>query len=178
MKKCFVSACMLSFILVSCGDGSDQSRGTVSQEAPPSFEAASLAVPDGGVAKVRGQLLYMPLYSNIPLAGESRHDLSAFVALHNTDLKNRIVITKVVFFDTAGKAVKDYLPKPRELAPLATEIFVLPKKDQSGPGANFLVEWTSSAPVTAPLVESVIKDLSGNMGLSFLSTGKVIREMK
>ena len=52
----------------------------------------------------------------------------------------------------------------------------VPRTDQSGTGANFLVEWISEKPVTEPLVESVMKDLGGNLGLSFLSHGKVIRE--
>ncbi|MBN2282688.1 MAG: DUF3124 domain-containing protein [Deltaproteobacteria bacterium] len=41
----------------------------------------------------------------------------------------------------------------------------------------FIVEWMAHQPVNEPLIESVMKDLSGNSGMSFLSTGRVIREI-
>jgi hypothetical protein len=40
------------------------------------------------------------------------------------------------------------------------------------------VEWIADHPVNEPLIESVMKDLSGNLGLAFLSHGKVIREIQ
>jgi len=40
------------------------------------------------------------------------------------------------------------------------------------------VEWVADQPVNEPLIESIMKDLAGNVGLSFLSQGRVIREMK
>ena len=179
MKIRFSVVSVLALMLFSCaGDDSGKAGNVPQSPSSVSFSETGLAVRDGGVPKSRGQVLYMPVYSNIPLGSESRHDLSAFIAVHNTDLENSILVTKVVLFDTDGKAVKDYLPEPKALAPLATGLYIVPKQDQSGPGANFIVEWTSVPLVTAPLVESVIKDLSGNMGLSFLSTGKVIRERK
>lgn len=59
-----------------------------------------------------------------------------------------------------------------------TAIFTVPQKDKSGAGANFLVEGVADQPVNEPLIESIMKDLAGNVGLSFLSQGRVIREMK
>lgn len=41
----------------------------------------------------------------------------------------------------------------------------------------FIFEWMAHQPVNEPLIESVMKDLSGNSGMSFLSTGRVIREI-
>ena len=145
---------------------------------PVSFNSETLKIPDSGVRKVRGQVLYLPIYSNIPYLEKRNYDLSAFLAVHNTDLKHQIKITKVMLFNTDGRVVKDFISEDRLLKPFATEIFEVPKKDQSGTGANFLVEWMADQPVNEPLIESIMKDLSGNIGLAFLSLGKVIREIQ
>jgi len=120
----------------------------------------------------------MPIYSNIPYQEKQHYDLSAFLAIHNTDLTHQIKITKVDYFNTDGHRVKSFIASDRKINPLATVIFTISKQDQSGTGANFLVEWMADLPVNEPLVESVMKDLSGNLGLSFLSTGRVIREIQ
>lgn len=120
----------------------------------------------------------MPIYSNIPYKDQKQFDLSAFLAIHNTDLIHPITLTKCDFFNTDGKVVKSFLAAEQKIAPLATAVFNVPQKDQSGTGANFLVEWIADQPVNEPLVESIMKDLSGNLGLSFLSHGRIIREIQ
>jgi len=40
------------------------------------------------------------------------------------------------------------------------------------------VEWMADTPVSEPLIESVMLNLEGNRGISFLSKGKVIREIR
>jgi ferritin len=120
----------------------------------------------------------MPVYSNIPHLKKQDYDLSAFLAIHNTDLIHQIKITKVDYFDTNGKLIKNFISSDQQIQPLATKIFPISKEDQSGAGANFLVEWIADQPVNEPLIESVMKDLSGNKGISFLSQGRIIREIK
>ncbi len=162
-----------AFVFASC---KEQESRTESPR-PIVFNPETLKIPDGGGRKIRGQVLYMPIYSNIPYSEKRHYDLSAFLAIHNTDLKNRIKITRVDFFNTDGKVVNQFIVADQWLDPLATAIFTIPRKDQSGTGANFLVEWMADQRVNEPLIESIMKDLSGNLGLSFLSTGRVIREM-
>ncbi len=164
---------LTAFVFASC---KEQESRTESPR-PTVFNPETLKIPDGGGRKIRGQVLYMPIYSNIPYSEKRHYDLSAFLAIHNTDLKNRIKITRVDFFNTDGKVVNQFIAADQWLDPLATAIFTIPQKDQSGTGANFLVEWMADQPVNEPLIESIMKDLSGNLGLSFLSTGRVIREM-
>jgi hypothetical protein len=106
------------------------------------------------------------------------YDLSAFLAVHNTDLKHQIKITKVDYFNTDGKLIKSFVSSDQQINPLATMIFTIPKEDQSGTGANFLVEWMADQKVNEPLIESIMKDLSGPKGISFLSQGRIIREIK
>ncbi|MBP8980327.1 MAG: DUF3124 domain-containing protein [Syntrophobacterales bacterium] len=156
------------------------------KETPPqiegkgvgSFRHQDLRVPDVESGKVRGQVLYVPIYSNIPYIESKKFDLSAFIAIHNTDLKTPIKVTKVLYFDNDGRLVKDFLAAEHVLPPLGATNFYIPQSDKSGTGANFLVEWMSDTPVSEPLIESIMLNLEGNRGISFLSKGKVIREIK
>ncbi|MDQ5988434.1 MAG: hypothetical protein CSYNP_04194 [Syntrophus sp. SKADARSKE-3] len=169
---------LVVLLLVPFASCKNQESKVVEKRPAVAFDAGTLKVPDRGARKVRGQVLYMPVYLNVPSTEKSNYDLSALLAIHNTDLAYRIKVTKVTLFNTDGKVVKQYITEDRLLEPFATAIFTIPRKDQSGTGANFLVEWIADQPVNEPLIESITKDVSGNLGLSFLSTGKVIREMK
>jgi len=131
------------------------------------------------VKKVRGQVLYLPVYSNIPyLKPGKQFDLSAFVAIHNTDFTHPIKITKVLYFDNDGKLVENYLSKDSVVGPLGATNFFVPERDQSGTGANFILEWVSDTLINEPLIESVSVGLSNGQGVSFLSSGKILRELK
>jgi hypothetical protein len=163
---------LLAVTFISC-----KNEESITDNSVP-FNPDTIKIADKGGRKLRGQLLYMPIYSNLPHLEKKNYDLSAILAIHNTDLKNKIKITKVDYLNTDGRLVKTFLSSDKHVNPLATVIFTIPKKDQSGTGANFLVEWMADQPVNEPLVESIMKDLSGNLGLSFLSQGRVIREIQ
>jgi hypothetical protein len=62
------------------------------------------------------------------------------------------------------------------LRPLESTKFFVPENDKSGAGANFLVEWHAETLVNAALAEVVMISLNAGRGVSFASTGKVIRE--
>lgn len=144
-----------------------------------SFQADSLTIKDSdSVKKVRGQVLYVPIYSNIPCRSDRLYDLSAFIAIHNTDVHNSMRVTKVLYFNNDGKLVSDFLKSEISLGPMGATNFHIPKQDKSGTGANFLVEWKSDVPISEPLIESVMMDCETHKGMSFLSKGKVIREIR
>lgn len=166
---------LLAITFISC---KNQESITENNSPPISISPETLKIPDTGGRKVKGQVLYMPVYSNIPHLKKQDYDLSAFLAIHNTDLIHQIKITKVDYFDTNGKLIKNFISSDQQIQPLATKIFPISKENQSGAGANFLVEWIADQPVNEPLIESVMKDLSGNKGISFLSQGRIIREIK
>lgn len=144
------------------------------------FDPSTLSLgKNNSVKQVHGQTLYLPVYSTIPYWGyERKFDLSAFVAIHNTDFANPIRVTKVLFFDNDGKLVANFLERDSVLRPLGATYFFVPEHDQSGTGANFIIEWSSDSLVNEPLVESVMIGLTGGQGVSFLSTGKVVRERR
>lgn len=162
--------------LIACSEGGKQAGAPATDKT---FQADSLTIKDSdAVKKVRGQVLYVPIYSNIPCRPDRLYDLSAFIAIHNTDLHSSIRITRVLYFNNDGKLVSDFLKNELSLGPMGATNFHVPKQDRSGTGANFLVEWRSDAQVSEPLIESVMMDCETHKGMSFLSKGKVIREIR
>src|SRR5690349_18338532 len=62
---------------------------------------------------VRGQTIYVPVYSEI--YHHNRQEifyLAATLSIRNTDLNNSIIITSVRYYDSNGKLVKQYLNNP------------------------------------------------------------------
>ena len=145
-----------------------------------SFNDSSLHIKEvASTKKIHGQVLYLPVYSSVPyLDNNKKFDLSAFVSVHNTDLKQNICITRVLFFNNDGKLVENYLSNDSILKPLGATNFFVPEHDQSGTGANFLIEWAADSAVNEPLIESVMISLTHGQGVSFASSGKIIRELK
>ncbi len=174
MKK--ISVLILIMLLI--GSCIKVSKKHVSHDVPTEFNKDVLRTDMLPVKKISGQLLYLPVYSNVPYNIDTiKFDMSAFVAIHNTDLESPIILTKVLYFNQDGKLVFDYLKNGRVIiAPLATKDFYVPYEDQSGTGANFLIEWVSDTTVNEPLIESVTTCLKPNNTVAILSPGKVIRE--
>ncbi len=164
-------------LILSCLTACTREEARVTQAASESsFDASVLTVKQADFRKVRGQVLYVPIYSNLPRDERKMFDVSAFIAIHNTDLDHRIRITKVLYFNNDGKLVKDFTPPALQLEPLGATNFFIPKSDQSGTGANFLVEWVSETPVREPLIESVMINLETHHSFAFQSRGHVVRE--
>jgi len=124
----------------------------------------------------------LPVYSNMPHDYNNQKyfsDMSAFAAIHNTDLQNKITLTQVLYFNTNGKLIHDFLKgKPQIVDPLATVDYYIPFEDKSGTGANFLIEWKSDISVNEPLIESITAKLVSNQSAAFVNQGKIIREIK
>jgi hypothetical protein len=176
-KTSFLIGCTIFMLLTwACKKESKPEKSSNTSK----FDNSTLALGNSeSLKKLKGQLLYMPVYSNIPYSETGKKfNLSAFVAIHNTDLNNSIKVTKVLYFDNGGNLVANYLPKDSILKPLATADFFIPERDQSGTGANFLVEWLSDSLVNEPLIESVMIGLTTGQGVSFSSAGKVLRERR
>jgi hypothetical protein len=132
------------------------------------------------IHKARGQVIYLPVYSNIPfLDGKRNFDLSGILAFHNTDLHSDILVTRILYFHNDGFLVKDYLGTDKLLLKsLEAKQFIVPEHDKSGAGANFLVEWKSDTSVITPIIEVLMIGLTNGQGVSFTTTGKIIAEEK
>ncbi len=142
------------------------------------FDPGQLGTGMSPKKKVRGQLLYLPIYSNLPYQIDTvKFNMSAFIAVHNTDLISEIYLTKVLYFNQDGKLVLDFLKQGNlSIDPLATKDFYIPYEDQSGTGANFLVEWVADTLVNEPLFEAVTLCLKPNNSVAVLSQGKILSE--
>ncbi|MBX2841784.1 MAG: DUF3124 domain-containing protein [Flammeovirgaceae bacterium] len=137
------------------------------------------SVPDRGISKSRGQLVYAPVYSHIRYFDNKRDFLlGAILSIRNTSIEYGITINYVRYYDTEGKVIQIYLDEPLILGPLASTEYIIPESNnKGGSGANFLVEWKSDILVNEPIIEVVMVGNQGTMGLSFISEGRVIRNL-
>ena len=123
--------------------------------------------------------VYVPVYSSIYLGVDIQHnmmELAVTVSVRNVSARQRIVLDHVRYYDSDGRLVREYLSTPGELGALATVEFVVQQLDKAGgPGANFLVQWTGPEGVDEPLIEAVMIGHGGNVGYSFTSAGRAIK---
>ena len=131
------------------------------------------------VLSSRGQIIYVPSYTELYRYGDMKADAVSTVNIHNIDLKFSIKVTSVKGYDTSGQLVKNYLDKPLVLGPLASKSFVASyQKNSDGTGSNFIIKWESDHVVVAPLIESFLVASTGNHGFSHSSKGRVVEELK
>ena len=126
----------------------------------------------------RSQMVYVPVYSHIYSTGGKPILLEITLSIRNTDLKNSIFIKDVIYYDTKGQKVNNYLEKVTEVAPLATVEFLVEKHDiKGGSGANFIVEWMSEKVVNEPIIEAVMIGGDERESLSFIRQGVEVHRM-
>ena len=126
----------------------------------------------------KGQILYVPVYSNI-YSGPKKipFNLATILSIRNTDMSNSIKIIAADYYDTKGKLIRKYYPQPIILAPLeSTDIFIPEEDTAGGSGANFIVRWNSQKEVNVPVIESVMIGMKSGQGISFVSPGQEIKE--
>lgn len=134
-----------------------------------------LAVPADSVAGGIGHRIYVPVYSHIYYRENRIINLTATLSVRNTDAAGEIFITDVDYYDSSGRLVRRYLAAPLQLGAMASKDFVVDEDDASGgSGANFIVTWRASTPVTAPVVEAVMISTASTQGISFVTEGRVL----
>ena len=129
---------------------------------------------------VRGQTLYVPVYSEIPY-GDRDHtlDLTATLSIRNIDRKVAITVRKVDYYNAQGELVRSYTQEPRALSPLAAVEFVIKQSDRSGGiSAGFIVVWESKHLCVPPVVEAVMISTASTQGISFSSQARVVEEKR
>jgi Protein of unknown function (DUF3124) len=130
-------------------------------------------------ASSKGQLIYVPVYSQIFFGDRQQaFNLSVTLSLRNTDLANPIEITSVRYYDEKGKLVKDYVPPPLTIEPLAAARFYIKQSDTAaGSEACFLVRWQSPQKLSPPVVEGLMVGTSFGQGISFTAPGRILQEL-
>lgn len=126
----------------------------------------------------RGQSVYVPIYSHV-YGGDREQKvlLTATLSIRNIDPVHAITITRVDYYDSTGKLIRQYLQQPATMKSMAAMRYVVGESDKiGGSGASFVVEWNAVASVRPPLIESVMIGTKMQQGISFTSRGQVIEE--
>ena len=128
----------------------------------------------------QGQTVYVPVYSNVFSSPKQMpFQLATILSIRNTDMTNGITVHAADYYDTKGKLLRRYYQQPVTLAPLESTHIYLPEDDTAGGfGANFIVKWKSPTDVNVPIIECVMIGVKSGQGISFISQGHVIRELK
>ncbi|MBS1130126.1 MAG: hypothetical protein H6R16_1128 [Proteobacteria bacterium] len=132
---------------------------------------------------VKGQTLYLPIYShmlygNLGKSGKASYVLlSALVSIRNTDSKRPLRVLTAKYFDTHGKLLGERVPAPVIVPPLGTlELFVELNDASGGSGANFIIKWEAEQPINPPLVESLHANMDGGKAVIFMTQSVPLAE--
>ena len=103
-------------------------------------------------APVRGQLLYVPVYSEVPFGNKGfTLKLTATLSVRNLDQRQSIRLNRVDYYSATGARIRAYLEQPLTLKPLSSVEFILRESDVSGGiSASFLVDWSAGQPTRRP----------------------------
>ncbi len=174
---------LISVLVISCSSQKDGDDITPAPQQPSPIDTSSTATSLGDRNLNRlhtsaGQLIYVPVYSHIYQRNQQKtFNLTATLSFRNADLSRPIILTGILYYDSQGQLVKNYLESPKQIGPLASTSFVVEEDDlRGGVGANFIVEWESEQEVSPPVVEAVMISTTQQQGLSFISTGRVLEE--
>jgi hypothetical protein len=131
------------------------------------------------LSKWLNQTVYVPIYSHIYADDRYRDTpflLTATLSIRNTDQNRPFTLKSVNYYDSKGVLLKEYLEKPTTIEPLGSTRFIVPESEsKGGSGAKFLVDWEAGSPVVEPIIESVMIGTKMQQGISFISTGRVIK---
>lgn len=133
-----------------------------------------------------GQTLYLPIYSHLyhgdvhPKTGKPSETLvSTHVSIRNTDPGAGMKVISARYYNTDGKLLREFLPKPQAIPPLGTYELYVPRSDSSGgSGANFIIEWTADRAINVPIVEALHADIREARTLLFVTTARPIQTPK
>jgi hypothetical protein len=130
----------------------------------------------------KGQTVYVPVYSHLYtkyIRGQMVHrDVLTNVSIRNTDPAHSITVVSADVYDSNGVLVKNYVPKPVQLNPLASTNLFIQTSDLDGSGGlSLILKWRSENKVTEPIIESIMIGSCGTHAAAFASRGQVIKEL-
>ncbi len=126
----------------------------------------------------KGQIVYVSVDSHVLTSPRGvPFSLGVTLVIRNTDMSNSLKVTTADFFDGEGKLLKRFAETAMDLGPLQTKYVHLPEKEAlGGLGANFIVRWTAEREINTPIIECLMIGTKSGQGISFVSSGKVIKE--
>lgn len=143
----------------------------------PTFPNTGASTSPETLEIATGQTIYVPAYSHVYYGDGKEYLLAITLSIRNTSLTDSISVASVRYYDSKGKLIKEYSKNSLQIPPMATAEFFVEEQDKSGgAGANFIVEWTAQKDVTEPVVEAVMISTTFQQGISFISSGRVIKD--
>ncbi len=175
--KHFSVLLLLPTVLVLTSCGSDTAADKQLPSAAPRTGVSEIEAPSDDRLRA-GQTLYVPAYPSIFTSDRGHaYRLAITLCVRNTDERSPMIVKSVKYYDQEGKLIRDYLPKPVQISPLASVSYFVAENDVTGGiGACFLVEWVADQAVTPPVVEAVMVGTSGQQGVSFICPGRVLED--
>jgi len=144
---------------------------TVSLDGP--LPSTLEPVPAPSEASLASGSVYVPLYRTL-YVGESRavNKLSATLSIHNTSSEHSLILTKLTYLDGKGEAISELLKEPHALRPMASaEFYIDQGQSDTATVAATVVEWSSQASITAPLIEAIVVGKYGAKGFAIHNRG-------
>lgn len=127
---------------------------------------------------VYSESLYAPVYSEIyHRDGNNMYPLAVTMSIRNTSLTDSAYISEILYYDSNGKLLKNYLDSVLLLTPLESiEMVVEEEEKLGGPGANFIITWGASRNARQILIQTIMIGTYTHQSLSFSSDAKIIRQ--
>jgi len=124
--------------------------------------------------------IYIPIYSDIySYNGQNKTLLTATLSIRNTSIRDSLFIEDIIYYDSKGVLVRNYINGTLLLSPLQTIEYVIDHEDVAGgTGANFIVNWGANNPQLKPIFQGIMISTKGQHGLSFVTEGISISERK
>lgn len=131
---------------------------------------------DNLIVKSTGGAIYVPAFSQVPVSTSERQPLAATLVVHNVDPQEQITLTDVRFYGNDGTLLRDFVDEAVPLSSFQSSDYVIGLRESiGGTGANFVVRWEASSMVVEPLANALMVGGTGTQGLSFLTSGTVIK---
>lgn len=129
-------------------------------------------VPQPGMSV--GQRVYVPAYSHIYHGDRNQwYNLTVTLSIRNIDMKRKITINSVDYYNSSGRMLKRYQRQPKVLGSLESIRFIIPETDTfGGSGANFIVTWSAAEKTNNPIIETVMIGSQQQQGISFVCRGR------
>lgn len=120
--------------------------------------------------------VYVPVYSDIyQRTRQERTSLTSTLSIHNTSETDTLYISRIDYYNTAGKFVRKYIESPIYLNTFETLEYVVDEADNTGgSGANFIIEWYGNDKLN-PLFQAVMIGGLGNKSFSFTTEGVEVK---
>lgn len=167
---------LLAGLALGFGSGAASAQGAKPADPLARFRSSLMPPPAPGAITLH-QSVYVPAYSTlVDSGGPAQLKLAVTLSVRNTSAALPLVVERIDYYDTAGNLIEHFVPATVALKPFGTlEVLIATDDVRGGSGANFIVDWGATQPISEPVIEAVMVGSSGTRGFAFISPGHPIR---